>query len=143
MEISYLITAFVMIIVAVILYIVFFGSEEDFHNYVEDKLYEVPWRWEWKKELIVNLKCHCPKCDETLVYENDFILHKDNTLEKYSADGSVKQAFVFKESGTEVTQYNQRRRSVLVTTFVENVNGDFEAAHSKVVRNKKLRKEMR
>ncbi len=76
MEISYLITAFVMIIVAVILYIVFFGSEEDFHNYVEDKLYEVPWRWEWKKELIVNLKCHCPKCDETLVYENDFILHK-------------------------------------------------------------------
>lgn len=76
MEISYVVLAFVIVAIVVILYIVFFRNEEDFHNYVEDRLYEIPWRWEWKKDLIVNLKCHCPTCDEVLVYENDNILHK-------------------------------------------------------------------
>lgn len=76
MEINYLILAVVMITVMVILYFVFFKNGEDFHDYVEDNLYSVPWRWEWKKDNIVNLKCHCPKCDEVLVYENDNILHK-------------------------------------------------------------------
>lgn len=76
MDSLYLVFSIVLIIILVSLYKFFFSQKDDFHNYTEDFLYEVPWRWQWKKDEIINLTCHCPKCDETLVYENDFILHK-------------------------------------------------------------------
>lgn len=60
----------------VALYFIFFNQKEDYTLYTEDRIYNVPWRWSWKKEEIINLKCFCPECDEVLVYENDYALHK-------------------------------------------------------------------
>lgn len=65
-----------LLLICIILYYVFFMAKEDFYKYTQDDLYNVPWRWEWKKKDIINLKCHCPQCDEVLVYENDYLLHK-------------------------------------------------------------------
>lgn len=76
MDNTYIITTIITVLVVFALYFFLFRKGKDFHDYIEDNLYEVPWKWEWKKDKILNLKCHCPSCDEILVYENDNILHK-------------------------------------------------------------------
>ena len=38
--------------------------------YKEDVIYDLPWRWNWKKNTICNLWCYCPQCDEPLVYDD-------------------------------------------------------------------------
>ena len=66
----------VLLIIIVAIYFIFFANKADYHTYTDDTLYDVHWRWEWKKDKIFNLSCYCPECDEKLVYEDDPILHK-------------------------------------------------------------------
>ena len=51
-------------------------KKPDYFYYTEDNLYGAIWKWYWKKDQITDLWCHCPKCDENLLYENDDILNK-------------------------------------------------------------------
>lgn len=51
-------------------------KKPDYFYYTQDKLYGAIWKWYWKKDQITDLWCHCPSCDENLVYENDDILNK-------------------------------------------------------------------
>lgn len=74
----YILTAVILIpiFLTIIIYMIFFMHKPAHHNYCTDNLYGANWKWEWKKENILNLSCYCPECDEKLVYENDHILHK-------------------------------------------------------------------
>ncbi|WP_331775227.1 hypothetical protein [Sulfurospirillum sp. 1612] len=38
--------------------------------YKADVIYDLPWRWNWKKNTICNLWCYCPKCHQALVYDD-------------------------------------------------------------------------
>lgn len=76
MDITYIYIASAVVLTLSIIYFLFFRNKVDYHQYKDDTLYDVHWKWEWKKDDIINLKCHCPICDDILVYENDYILHK-------------------------------------------------------------------
>lgn len=39
-------------------------------EYTEDSIYEVIWRWKYKKDKIYNLHAFCPKCEDMLVYDD-------------------------------------------------------------------------
>lgn len=76
MDTSLVLIILLSLVVMVILYYVFFKNKEEYELYTKDTLYNIPWRWEWRKGEIINLKCFCPHCDDMLVYENDYTLHK-------------------------------------------------------------------
>lgn len=76
MDTTLLIFIVFSLITMIILYFVFFNEKEDYLSYTEDTLYDVVWKWEWKKDEVINLKCFCTRCDNTLVYENDYNLNK-------------------------------------------------------------------
>lgn len=39
-------------------------------EYIEDTIYDVIWRWKWRKEEIHNLHAFCPTCEDMLVYDD-------------------------------------------------------------------------
>ncbi|NQY52438.1 MAG: hypothetical protein HRT42_02590 [Campylobacteraceae bacterium] len=69
-------------LVLIFLIIRIFFTKPKHYSYIEDDLYNVIWKWTWKKEKIRNLYCFCPKCEESLVYDDTsckerFALHKE------------------------------------------------------------------
>ena len=48
----------------------FVASEKDmpgFHEYMEDNLFHLKWRWQWANGRIANLNFFCPVCDNQIV----------------------------------------------------------------------------
>jgi len=45
--------------------------EPEYYSYKEDILHNVKWRWKWTQNNVNNLWCYCPRCDATLVYNDD------------------------------------------------------------------------
>lgn len=43
----------------------------EYCSYVEDHLYDAKWKWRWVEQRIHGLWCYCPRCDATLVYNDD------------------------------------------------------------------------
>ncbi len=48
-----------------------FAFEPRIKSYISDEIYDVNWRWKWRGNEIVNLWCYCPKCDGTLIYDDN------------------------------------------------------------------------
>lgn len=48
----------------------FFFKKPEYVIYIEDIFYNVKWKWSWKKDKVTNLFCFCPKCEESLVYDD-------------------------------------------------------------------------
>ena len=77
LNISVPIYLILLVILAIILVIWFcayrFGAvterqDADHHNYTEDVIRDVVWRWRWSKNTIINLVCYCPACDTQLEF---------------------------------------------------------------------------
>jgi len=51
-----------------------FFSKKDYTHYTKDNLLNTqnPWYWEWDKENIKTLHSKCSKCDELLVYDENY-----------------------------------------------------------------------
>lgn len=62
--------AIVFIIGALTLFVSIFVKKPAYHRYVSDNIYNIKWKWFWKKEKITELFCFCPTCDESLVYDD-------------------------------------------------------------------------
>ena len=80
-------------------------SKPDYTSYVEDSIFGAKWRWRWEGNAISDLRCFCPRCDGTLVYnetpfgETEFLCENCNhsvraTIRggnKYYAIGAVER----------------------------------------------------
>lgn len=55
-----------------------------FLKYRSDCIHGIKWRWQWIGNQISNLWGYCPKCDATLVYEEDFDVYSGAQIPQVS-----------------------------------------------------------
>jgi hypothetical protein len=61
----------ILAFISVIKFLLLFTNNKkaEYTKYVKDSIYDATWRWNWKKDGIVDLQCYCPKCDSMLIYD--------------------------------------------------------------------------
>ncbi|MCT7911387.1 hypothetical protein N5912_06075 [Arcobacter lacus] len=61
----------ILAFISVIKFLLLFTNNKkaEYTKYVKDSIYDATWRWNWKKDGIVDLQCYCSKCDSMLIYD--------------------------------------------------------------------------